>query len=144
MPRFGSSRKVLKNTGAAVVLLLISAITVEAQSRVPRPAVNAPELRTARYFESIRKSPPEMFAFLKRMPKGGDLHSHLSGAVYAESYIQWAAARGLCVNQGALAIAQPPCDPAAGKPPASAALSNPVLYRQIIDAMSMRNWQYSG
>ena len=28
------------------------------------------------------------------MPKGGDLHSHLSGAVYAESYIQWAAAKG--------------------------------------------------
>src|SRR5262245_51887394 len=141
MPGFDSYRKVLTNTGAAVVLLLFSTFAVEAQSRVARTAVNAPESRTARYFESIRKSPLEMYAFLKRMPKGGDLHSHLSGAVYAESYIQWAAAKGMCVNQAALSLAQPPCDPAAGKPPASAALGNPVLYRQIIDALSMRNWQ---
>ena len=144
MPRCDSFRKALTTTSAALALLLFSALAVEAQSRVARTPVNLSELRTARYFESIRKSPPEMFAFIKRMPKGGDLHSHLSGAVYAESYIQWAAAKGLCVNQAALSIAQPPCDPASGKPPASAALSNPVLYRQIIDAWSMRNWQYSG
>jgi len=27
-------------------------------------------------------------AFLEQMPKGGDLHNHLTGAVYAETYIQ--------------------------------------------------------
>jgi hypothetical protein len=32
-----------------------------------------------------------MLAFLRQMPKGGDLHNHLSGAIYAESYIQWVA-----------------------------------------------------
>ncbi len=26
--------------------------------------------------------------FSQQMPKGGDLHNHLSGAVYAESFIQ--------------------------------------------------------
>jgi len=30
-------------------------------------------------------------AFLRRMPKGGDLHTHLAGAVYAERFIAWAA-----------------------------------------------------
>jgi hypothetical protein len=48
------------------------------------------------------------------------------------------------VNQATMALSPPPCDPASGKSPASAALSNPVLYRQLIDAMSMRYWQYSG
>src|SRR5262245_18026723 len=113
MPRLDSYRKVLTSTASAVVLLLVTAFAAEAQNRAARPAVNTTELRTARYFDSLRKSPLEMFAFLKRMPKGGDLHNHLSGAVYAESYIQWAAAKGLCVNQSAGSIAQPPCDPAA-------------------------------
>ena len=142
--RSTSCRSVFADTATVVVLLLYSALAVQAQTPGNKSPGRTSEQRTARYFESIRKSPPQMFAFLKRMPKGGDLHSHLSGAVYAESYIQWAAARGLCVNQATMAIAQPPCDQAAAKPPASAALTNPVLYRQLIDAMSMRYWEYSG
>src|SRR5437667_11433709 len=85
-----------------------------------------------------------MLAFLRKMPKGGDQHSHLSGAVYAESYIQWAASKGSCVNSTTMTLSQPPCDSASGQIPATAALSNPVLYRQLIDAWSMRYWQYSG
>src|ERR1044071_4259616 len=80
------------------------------------------------------------------MPKGGDLHNHLSGAVYAEHYIEWAAENGLCVNNSTKALSVPPspskCD--AGQTPASTALTNSVLYRQMIDAFSMRNWQISG
>src|SRR5947207_763215 len=48
------------------------------------------EERTERYFESIRPQPGELLAFLRKMPKGGDLHTHLSGAVYAETFISWA------------------------------------------------------
>lgn len=144
MRRSSSYKPAFASAAAALVLILFSALTVQAQSATGKIAAGTSEQRTARYFESIRKSPPRMFAFLKKMPKGGDLHSHLSGAVYAESYIQWAADKGSCVNQATMAIAQPPCDPAAGKPPASTALTNPVLYRQLIDAMSMRYWEYSG
>jgi hypothetical protein len=40
-----------------------------------------PEKRTAKHFESIKTEPFEYQAFLRQMPKGGDLHTHLSGAV---------------------------------------------------------------
>ena len=53
---------------------------------------------TARYRERVREEPRALAIFLTEMPKGGDLHSHLSGAVYAESYLRWAADDGLCVN----------------------------------------------
>src|SRR5690349_25106961 len=80
------------------------------------------------------------------MPKGGDLHNHLSGAIYAESYIAWAAEAGLCVNNRTMALAVPAttskCD--ADQTPANTALTNSVLYRQMVDAWSMRNWQLSG
>ncbi len=103
----------------------------------PGPAVS-PEQKTARYFESIRNQPLLLHAFLQQMPKGGDLHNHLSGAVYAESFIQYAAQDGLCVDRNALA--QPPCDATAGKPPASVALQDSTLYGHLLDALSMRQF----
>jgi len=101
-----------------------------------------PTSRTARYFDSIRTSSPQLLAFLLKMPKGADLHSHVSGAIYAESYIQWASDSGHCVNPATMVLSFPPC--AEGQIPAANALKNSVLYRQMIDAWSMRNWQLSG
>lgn len=115
------------------------------QSGVPqpatRPALTAEEV-TARYFDSIRDSTPHALLFLRAMPKGADLHSHLSGAVYAETYIDGAAARGYCINR-ALAIVPPPCDAAAGAVPAERATVDAGLRDRVIDAMSVRNWDPS-
>ena len=44
---------------------------------------------------------------LQAMPKGGDLHNHLSGSVYAESYLRYAADDGICVDSAKLLIT--PC-----------------------------------
>jgi adenosine deaminase/adenosine deaminase CECR1 len=131
-------------------LLLIACVVfpTAAQPEASRSRNQTPEQKTARYFESIRKSPPQLWAFLLRMPKGADLHNHLSGAVYAESYVQWAAENGLCVDAVTMALSPAAsgtqCDGKTGKPPAADALRNGVLYRQMIDSWSMRNWQLSG
>lgn len=98
------------------------------------------EQRTAKYFESIRKNPALLVAFLREMPKGGDLHNHLSGAVYAESYLQYAIDDKLCIDRKALAFVQPPCEESQDRVPAEDALANPLLYRMIIDALSMRDF----
>lgn len=74
------------------------------------------------------------------MPKGGDLHNHLVGAVYAESFIKFAVQDGLCVDRAALAFTQPPCDPAAGRPPANVALQDSTLYGHLLDSLSMRQF----
>lgn len=101
-----------------------------------------PEARTARYFDSIRKDPNLLVAFLLEMPKGGDLHNHLSGAIYAETLIDWAAANGSCVDPATYSLSAPPCT--TPKVEAKQAFANPILYRGMIDAFSMRNWQLSG
>ena len=46
------------------------------------------------------------------MPKGGDLHNHLSGAIYAESYLRWAADDQLCLLVTTFTFVAPPCDTA--------------------------------
>lgn len=125
-----------------LLLVQLSLPLMQVQAAPVQRRGESPEQRTARYYESIRNRPTQLLAFMRRMPKGGDLHSHLSGAIYAESYIKWAAEQGLCVNQTAMSFAS--CDQSPNQVPASTALTNGVLYRQLIDGMSMRNWQLSG
>ncbi len=141
-------RPLIVKTVLLLGLVLPCVSITPAQTAAPSIAQSSVEQKTARHFESIRKSPPNQWAFLLQMPKGADLHSHLSGAIYAESYIQWAADNGLCINTRTMALSAPPqskqCDPKSEQPPASTALTNGVLYRQMVDAWSMRNWQLSG
>ena len=132
-----------KSRSAAVlaeVLVLVAGVIAPASAATPSPASN--ESRTARYFESIRKDPNRLLPFLREMPKGGDLHNHLSGAIYAESLIQWASEAKDCVDPSSMTVVAGPCT--APQVPVSDALANPALYASLIDAFSMRNWQLSG
>ena len=40
------------------------------------------------YFEKIRNNEAELTAFFSQMPKGGDLHHHFSGSIYAEPMLE--------------------------------------------------------
>lgn len=120
----------------ALAGLILASLPAPAAAQGPLSA----EEKTARYLQSVRERPPLLYAFLREMPKGGDLHSHLSGAVYAESYLRWAAEDSLCVAVQALAVTRPPCNAAGDTLPAAQAVANNALYGQLVDAMSMRNW----
>lgn len=102
------------------------------------------EQRTARYLDSVRKQPPLLLAFLHDMPKGGDLHNHLDGAIYAEDLLDFAASSNFCVDRTTSKLIAPPCDNCekyTSKPAVRCAYGDQILYNQIIDAWSMRNWR---
>jgi hypothetical protein len=102
------------------------------------------EQKTARYLDSIRRQPSLLLAFLHDMPKGGDLHNHLGGAIYAEDLIDFAASDNFCVDRTSSQLIAPPCDSCekyTSKPAIHCAYEDHVLYNQIIDAWSMRNWR---
>ena len=130
-----------------VSLAACAASVAQAQSAARSPRAQAPpaaargsEARAARYLDSIRDQPPRILEFVERMPKGGDLHNHLSGAVYAESFIDYAAEDGLCVDLAALSLVPSPCNAAGGRPPAAQALTDQDLRDKLVDAWSMRNF----
>jgi len=89
-------------------------------------------------FEAARASPPWLRAFLYRMPKGGDLHNHLSGAAYAEIMIRAAAAAGHCFDPASGGVKAPPCSPPLR--PFADALRDLALNSDIVDAWSMRDF----
>jgi adenosine deaminase len=93
--------------------------------------------------ESVRGNPALLEDFLVRMPKGADLHHHLTGAVYAESYIDYAAADSLCIEAGSIKIVAPPCEEAKGRWPAARALTDFPFRNLVIDTWSIRNFHPS-
>ena len=126
---------------AALALVALAAVAVAGAGQAQRTArTNDAEAATARRLAGIRDQPLALRAFLHDMPKGADLHSHLSGAVYAESYLRWAAEDNMCLAVATMTIFAGRCDASAGQPPAAAVLQNAALYNQAIDAMSMRHW----
>jgi adenosine deaminase len=122
------------------VLVVVCALATTAIALQPASRAESPEATTARYFASIRDQPSLLLAFLSEMPKGGDLHNHLTGAIYAESYLRWAAEDNLCLATATMTIVAATCDAAAGQPPVTDVLQNAALFNQAIDAMSMRHW----
>lgn len=123
------------------VLAMLAALLAQSAVAANQPTPTA-EARAENYFESVRKDPNLLLPFLREMPKGGDLHIHLTGSIYAESFIQWSSANGDCVDPKAFSISAGPC--VAPAVPVANALTEQGLYNKIVDAISMRNWQLSG
>lgn len=145
--------------GCFLGLLLLSPWT-RAQTKAQRAGAGEieGERRGRLNLEAARANPLQLRNLLKKMPKGADLHNHLSGAVYAESWIYAAAEDRLCVNLASLSFANPaagascggnevaaanaykgvaPIDVPAGSPYGQ---SGEHLYDALIDAFSMRGF----
>ena len=128
-------------------LLLVCAVAcaaLSARGQIPLGSPQLNDLRATRAYDAaVREGPPALRAFLTDFPKGADLHVHLSGAVYAETFIREAGQDGLCVNTVALSFAKPPCT---GKLVPAKDLSGnmsaagQVLYDKLIDSFSMRDF----
>jgi adenosine deaminase len=124
-----------------IVLALVLMAPSVAHATASRPSAEA---RTAHYLDSIRTRPAKLRAFLKAMPKGADLHNHLSGAVPTETLIEYAARDGLCIDATftatpAPAVAGGSCPP--GQRPAADSSSDASFFAQIVRAWSMEDFQ---
>ncbi|MCK7622317.1 adenosine deaminase [Streptomyces sp. RS10V-4] len=127
------------------MLSLVSALPAAAQpTNTPQPPkssarpLDPAEARTAAYLESIRHDPARLRAFFLRLPKGGDLHNHLSGAVPTEYLIKLAAEDGLCIDEKTMTAVAPPCGP--GKRPAADARTDRAFRDALLRAWSMQDF----
>ncbi|WP_330457910.1 adenosine deaminase [Streptomyces sp. NBC_00820] len=138
-------RHVVLAAGLGAAALLTSAVLpahaatgrTAGAAGAPRPTTAA-EAATNAYLSSVRGDPARLRAFFTRLPKGGDLHNHLSGAVSTEYLIELAAEDGLCVDTTTLTAVTPPC--AAGTRPAADARTDRAFHDAIVRAWSMQDF----
>ena len=126
--------------GAALLLLLPVRICAQTPAKEPTPSAGTSEQRAARAYDAARANPLELEAFLRRMPKGADLHYHLPGGIYAETWIREAAGDGLCVDLATHALVKPQPVCGAGQAPAAQAFTDQNLYDALVNAFSMRSF----
>ncbi len=68
---------------------------------------SAAEQQVDAYLKSIRQDVPALQQFFHLMPKGGDLHHHFSGSVYAETYLERAIALDFWLHRHTLTLQAP-------------------------------------
>ncbi len=133
--------------------MIAAAVAGTAHAGTPRQN----EAATARHFAALTAgAKPQLSAltlFFSRMPKGGDLHHHYSGAVYAEHYLQWLDQQGWCVDKQsyrittdkALVETQRALAPAARTCLSSAeVLADDFTYRELLQRWSSKDFDNHG
>ncbi|MES2300321.1 MAG: adenosine deaminase [Pseudomonadota bacterium] len=118
---------------------------------------SADEMATARHYAALVAAPharmAELTMFMTQMPKGGDLHHHYSGAIYAEQYLDWVGKQGYCVDKSSYrietrkeAIDAQRALPAASRSCLSAAemLADELNYREMLQRWSSKDFYNHG
>ncbi|BFO15548.1 hypothetical protein SHKM778_19360 [Streptomyces sp. KM77-8] len=100
------------------------------------------EAATAARLDAIRDDPRLAEDFFRRLPKGGDLHNHLSGAVRTEYLVELAAEDGLCIDTATTTAVAPPCGD--GTRPAADARTDRAFHDAIVRAWSMQDFPADG
>jgi adenosine deaminase len=122
-----------------VSALLGAALPAAARTAASLQTPTARERLVAAAMQQAAAQPAQLRAFLQRMPKGGDLHNHGGGSVYAEVFMGWAERNGFCLDTTDFTLSPPPC--AAGTVSTQGlAQGDRALYARAIDALSMRNF----
>jgi len=140
----------MRRPACSIARLVLAAATATLSAQTPR--VSEQEAHAARAYQAAAQQGPQaLHAFLANFPKGADLHVHLSGAVYAETFIRDAGQEHLCIDPAALRFAltpdqkpmKEPCDknlvPAA-QLSGNMTQANQGLYDRLINTLSMRNF----
>jgi adenosine deaminase len=96
------------------------------------------------YFNQIKGNEVLLQQFFSGMPKGGDLHNHLTGSVYAETYFSLAVQDSLWVDMSTGRLSRtPPPPPSSGTiiqlKPGMENLHN--VRMKLIDIWSIRNFE---
>ncbi len=135
--------KSMINIFAALVVATATVFSASAEQNTESTIVPAGNLKFVKAaFEEAKKNKPRLREFLTGFPKGGDIHNHMVGAIYAESYIAWAAEDGLCISVPDFALV-PPKKNEACDISAVAATRSGEMREKLINSLSMRNFQPS-
>ncbi|MCR9191754.1 MAG: adenosine deaminase [Gammaproteobacteria bacterium] len=90
------------------------------------------------HFETLKAKPRALYTFLKDMPKGGELHYHYDGSVYAETMLQLGIKSNLCINPSAMCAQF--CQPHSADKSVKTVLKNSTLFQKTVHTWSMQDF----
>lgn len=91
-----------------------------------------------KHFQSLQKNPHALYAFLKEMPKGGELHYHYDGAVYTETMLNLATKNKLCIHP--ISLSSQSCQPKSHTFRIDDVVNQPSMIAKIVHSWSMQQF----
>lgn len=120
-----------------ITMFAVAPIGVDAQAAATR---SSDEAGATVVFDRVVADQSRLRVFIQAMPKGANLHNHLDGSVYVESYVKMAAEHGFCADFPAAKITPPPCrtpqDELKGM-----GMREPGRYESFMDLISRRMYR---
>ncbi len=112
-------------------------------STLPLKDTNTAQM-TSKFYESMLHSshPDEalLHLFFTKMPKGGDIHHHYSGSIYAETYLEWVAKKGWYIDKCTLKIIKEPRKEGCELLTVKQLMGNGVLYTKLLSLWSDKDY----
>ena len=132
--------------------LLVALALAGSAHAAPKAAANAGanEAATARHLAAlVGGAAPRTAAltlFFSQMPKGGDLHHHYSGAIYAEQYLTWVDKQGYCIDKQEYRIVTDRSKLATGRTclTGAEAVADDQVYRELLQRWSNKDFHNHG
>lgn len=91
------------------------------------------------FFEGDKPNIAKLNLFLTQMPKGGDLHQHYTGTIYAETYLEWVDKKGWYIDKCTFGIVKKKknrrCDITVPE-----LLEDDTLYRKLLTLWSDKDY----
>lgn len=91
------------------------------------------------YFDQAKNDPNALYAFFKKMPKGGELHYHLAGGAYPEAMLEIAAKGDYCLDSKTFTVNNN-AERCQDKMSMSELTNTPALYTKTIRAWSLQDF----
>ncbi|MFJ1269028.1 adenosine deaminase [Legionella lytica] len=91
------------------------------------------------YFDQAKNDPNALYAFFKKMPKGGELHYHLAGGAYPEAMLEIAAKGNYCLDTKTLAV-NDNVELCRDKISMGELTNTPALYTKTVRAWSLQDF----
>jgi len=157
-----TNKRIVRQFGVGLVVYLLAGVwalpgwaQTAAVKKMPAKTETL-ELKAEKNLATAKENSLQLRHFLLGIPKGADLHYHLTGGVYAETFIREGAEDGLCVDVKTAGFTKCPADVVQGPDcadqwktdaivPAKAAYCEQGLYDALVDSFSMRGFvPYAG
>ena len=100
---------------------------------------------TSRFYENMlapdKSNEALLNLFFTKMPKGGDIHHHYSGSIYAETYLEWVGKKGWHIDKCTLKIIKEPKHATCELLTPKQLVENNALYRKMLMLWSDKDYR---
>ena len=124
-------------------IAFIAVLTLFSGCALSSPTLSS-EANTEAFYESLFEGKEPNTAlltlFFTNMPKGGDLHHHYSGSIYAETYLEWVKAKGWYIDACTLRVAKVKTEEGCQKLSIDELIKEQTLYRKLLTLWSDKDF----